>query len=84
MKKQIKVSDILAGAIGILIVLPEFVDQRNSIEERLAVAAALMIGLLLSWHFTRGIHWILKSILFAGICLLSALIAQLAIRAFMP
>jgi len=80
-KKEIKVSDILAGAVGALVVLPELIDQRNGIEERLAVVLALAIGMVISWHYARKYHWIIKTALFAGICMGCVIVAQLIVYA---
>jgi hypothetical protein len=75
------VSDILAIAVGALVVLPELIDQRNGIEERLAVLVALVVGLAISWHFARKHHWIIKTALFACICMACAVVAQLIVYA---
>lgn len=83
-KKKITVSDILAGAIGILSVLPVFIDQRNAMSVRLAVLAALVVGLGLSWRLTRGRHWIVKTLFFVGICLGSSLLVQMIVFALLP
>lgn len=80
-RKYITLSDIIAGAVGVLIVLPDIIDQRSSVEERIAVIASLLVGLLISWKFTRDRHWIMKTLLFAGICLIGAVAAQLIVRA---
>ncbi len=83
-KKEIKVSDILAGASGALSVLPVFIDQRNAVGIRLAVLIALCVGLGLSWQLTRGRHWIVKTIFFVGICLGCSLLAQMVAFALLP
>jgi hypothetical protein len=81
-RQSIRVSDIVAGFVGTLVVLPELIDQRNGFDQRVAVVVALFVGLAVSWFVTRERHWIVKAVVYACICLLCALLAQFAVRTF--
>ncbi len=86
MSKHVKLSDIIAGTIAMLIALLYITPESSWSGEKVLIIAVAFIGLFSGWYVAKERHWIMKIFLYAGMMVLCILVAdlsfQLVIRLF--
>lgn len=76
-RKRLKTADIIAGAIAVLLALPNLNIDTPVTLEHIVLIALVVIALPAGWYVAQGKYWMLKIFLYSGIMLLFLLIARL-------
>ena len=76
---DIRVSDMVAGAIAVLLVVPYVAPRVLTNAERVAFAAVTIVSLVVCWMKTEPErHWIYKVFVYAGVTLLLVMLVSLS------
>ena len=77
-RKNLKTADIIAGAIAVLLAVPNLTTSGPFTANHIVLIALIVVALITGWFMGRGKYWMLKIFFSAGIMLLFMLVARLA------
>ena len=76
----VKLSDIIAGTIAMLIALLYITPDSPWFGRKVALIIVALVGLSAGWYSARERHWMMKIFLYAGIMVLCILVADLSFQ----
>ena len=81
-RKNIKTADIVAGAIAVLLAVPNLNLAASFNATHIILIVLIFVALIAGWFMGRGKYWMLKIFLSAGVMLFFMLIARIGFSIF--
>ena len=78
LRRIVKTADIVAGAIAVLLALPNLDTQTDWHIERVTLSVLVVAALITGWKISQNRYWMLKIFLYAGVMVLYMLLARLS------